>query len=444
MSDTLHEENDSLASRLVSSFLAFGRTPWHNAPASGLSLVSTDILEHIYRANRHGKSPRVSDLGVMLRVSSSTITQHINNLEKQGFVEAYYGESTETNGGRRKYYKLTEYGRDVTLKNLNEWKYSRSLIDKLITEEKVDLQTTPPPESLNTGLNKKIPKTSTKEKNGKAQDEKLFEGNFFEKPNEKFVFEVSDKKTQSKISKKIDPIIETNNIQQSMFAKSDEQEKIDKKYKVLMDKLISTTQSHTATNESIVEVEKVSEKEEEKSYSLLHKEMTNPFSEAAAKIKAEGFKIRTYSPAKYKNFRQFVLINKLYLFTAVITYLAMIVELLVLALVFEPYVHLESKTYIIIASALLSLPLAGLINYLINMQKKVKLKIDIKVLILSGLLFFGVGLILIIAFRLMLNRPFNNLYAMVTEFVFPAMLLLNILTCLFFYSLLAKTKKFNV
>lgn len=410
--------------------------------------INTIILSSLIDEDKYGYEIRKeieTKTGGTFILKEPTLYSSLKRLEKQGFVEAYYGESTETNGGRRKYYKLTEYGRDVTLKNLNEWKYSRSLIDKLITEEKVDLQTTPPPESLNTGLNKKIPKTSTKENNGKPQVEKEFTGNFFEKPDEKFIFKVSDKKTQSKISKKIDPVIESNNIQQSMFAKADEQEKIDKKYKVLVDKLISTTQSHIATNENVVEVEKVSEKEEEKSYSLLHKvNDTNPFLDATAKIKAEGFKVRTYSHAKYKNFRQFVLINKLYLFAAIFTYLAMLFELLAIGLVFEPHINLGINTYIIIAAALLALPLAGLVNYLINRHKKVKLKIDIKALILSGLLFFAVGLILIIAFRLMLNRPFNNLYAMVTEFVFPSMLLLNILTCLFFYSLLARTKKFNV
>ena len=412
--------------------------------------INTIILSSLIDEDKYGYEIRKeieTKTGGTFILKEPTLYSSLKRLEKQGFVEAYYGESTETNGGRRKYYKLTEYGRDVTNKNLNEWKYSRSLIDKLITEEKVDLQTTPPPESLNTGLTKKIPKTNLKDASikpsEKSQGEKPFEGNFFEKPDEKFVFEVSDKKTQNKISKKAAAV---NPNQQSMFYQSDEQEKIDKKYKVLMDKLISTTQSHTATNENIMEVEKVKpEDEQEKSYSLLHKAPdTNPFLAAQAKIKAEGFKIRTYSHAKYKNFRQFVLINKLYLFTALFTYLAMLIELLILALVFEPHINLGSSVYLIIAAALIAFPLAGLINYLINRQKKVKLKIDMKVLILSSLLFFGIGLILVIAFRLMLKRPFNNLEAMVTEFVFPAVLLLNILTCSFFYSLLAKTKKFNV
>ena len=77
---------ESLSSRLIKAFMKFSRTRWHNAPASGLSQVETDILENINRANRHGNIPRVSDIGMMLRVSSPTVTQHLNDLEEQGYV----------------------------------------------------------------------------------------------------------------------------------------------------------------------------------------------------------------------------------------------------------------------------------------------------------------------------------------------------------------------
>lgn len=78
---------DNLPSRLLSSFFKFSRTPWHNAPADGLSQVETNILENIWRANRHGRILRVLDLSSILRVTSPTVTQHLNNLENQGFVE---------------------------------------------------------------------------------------------------------------------------------------------------------------------------------------------------------------------------------------------------------------------------------------------------------------------------------------------------------------------
>ena len=78
---------ETTAAQLLSAFLRFGRTPWHNAPADGISRSETNILVHIQRANRHERILRVSDLSATLRVSSSTITQHLNSLENQGFVE---------------------------------------------------------------------------------------------------------------------------------------------------------------------------------------------------------------------------------------------------------------------------------------------------------------------------------------------------------------------
>jgi len=86
MAEHAEHNHESQPARLIKAFLKFGRTRWHNAPASGLSQVETDILENIMRANRRGSSPRVSDIGTMLRVSTPTVTQHLNNLEVQGYV----------------------------------------------------------------------------------------------------------------------------------------------------------------------------------------------------------------------------------------------------------------------------------------------------------------------------------------------------------------------
>ena len=81
------QTQESLSNRLIKAFMKFNRTRWHNAPASGLSQVETDVLENIMRANRKGKALRVSDISLMLRVSSPTVTQHLNSLEDQGYVQ---------------------------------------------------------------------------------------------------------------------------------------------------------------------------------------------------------------------------------------------------------------------------------------------------------------------------------------------------------------------
>lgn len=78
--------SDNLSTRLLGCFFRFGRTPWHMVPAAGLSRTETSILLTIDRAMHHNKKLRISDLSTRMRVSSPTITQHINNLEGQGFV----------------------------------------------------------------------------------------------------------------------------------------------------------------------------------------------------------------------------------------------------------------------------------------------------------------------------------------------------------------------
>ncbi|MBU3143529.1 helix-turn-helix transcriptional regulator [Clostridium sp. CF012] len=54
-------------------------------------------------------------------------------LESQKFIESYWGN--ESQGGRRKYYKITETGKENYKKSLSAWKIARDLIDKLIERE---------------------------------------------------------------------------------------------------------------------------------------------------------------------------------------------------------------------------------------------------------------------------------------------------------------------
>lgn len=415
--------------------------------------INTVILSSLIDGDKYGyeirKEIEAKSSGTFV-LKEPTLYSSLKRLEKQGFVEAYYGESDETNGGRRKYYKLTEYGREVSMKNLNEWKYSRSLIDKLITEEKIDLENTPPPENLNLNLTKKVSgkyaglKTESKDN---TEDKK-------ETREEKFVYNIETPILPPKqISKKdTDSVIHASQIQQNMFEKSDNEEKSDKEYKNLMEKLISSTKTHTAVNENLKIVEKVIEpkiekeiKEEKVSHSLLPKGGSNEnvFSKTQAKIQADGFKIRTFNPTKSASYRQFILINKLLLGTFLLTFLTMLIELLIVYLVFEKNISLGIPVYLIIAACLAVLPLGGAILCIINPNKKVKAKLDLKSMIINSLLIFGIGCILIISIRLAIQHSFVNLKDIVTGVVFPVLLLFNVLTGTFFYGLLIRSKKFH-
>lgn len=57
----------------------------------------------------------------------------LKRLENQKFIESYWG--SESQGGRRKYYKITETGIANYKKSVDQWKFARDLIDKLIERE---------------------------------------------------------------------------------------------------------------------------------------------------------------------------------------------------------------------------------------------------------------------------------------------------------------------
>ncbi len=60
-----------------------------------------------------------------------TLYASLRRLEKQKMIVSYWGD--ETQGGRRKYYRLTEEGKTLYQQNLISWQSARSLIDQLIT-----------------------------------------------------------------------------------------------------------------------------------------------------------------------------------------------------------------------------------------------------------------------------------------------------------------------
>lgn len=53
-------------------------------------------------------------------------------LEARGYVQTYWGG--ESQGGRRRYYSITDAGREYFLKSQAEWQAVKKILDKLIGE----------------------------------------------------------------------------------------------------------------------------------------------------------------------------------------------------------------------------------------------------------------------------------------------------------------------
>jgi PadR family transcriptional regulator, regulatory protein PadR len=63
-------------------------------------------------------------------IKEATLYATYRRLEKDGLVESYWGD--ETQGGRRKYYRITDAGRATYGGNVAAWVATRRIIDSLL------------------------------------------------------------------------------------------------------------------------------------------------------------------------------------------------------------------------------------------------------------------------------------------------------------------------
>jgi len=63
-------------------------------------------------------------------LKEATLYTAFRRLEQAGCITSYWGD--EQTGARRRYYKITETGRETYEKLMSEWKSAKEMIDKLI------------------------------------------------------------------------------------------------------------------------------------------------------------------------------------------------------------------------------------------------------------------------------------------------------------------------
>jgi DNA-binding PadR family transcriptional regulator len=95
--------------------------------------TDTIVLGVLRDADRYGFEifKRIRDAtGGRHEIKEATLYATYRRLLKDGLIEAYWGD--ESQGGRRKYYKITDAGRAVYRRNVAAWALTRDLIDSLL------------------------------------------------------------------------------------------------------------------------------------------------------------------------------------------------------------------------------------------------------------------------------------------------------------------------
>ena len=63
-------------------------------------------------------------------LKEATMYSSLKRLEGDGGITSYWGD--ETQGGRRKYYRVSAKGKQIYFENKKNWEYAKRILDELI------------------------------------------------------------------------------------------------------------------------------------------------------------------------------------------------------------------------------------------------------------------------------------------------------------------------
>ncbi|MFZ3579163.1 PadR family transcriptional regulator [Virgibacillus sp. DJP39] len=98
--------------------------------------TDTIILNLLMRGDKYGyeisKLIKSSSNGEY-ELKEATMYSSLKRLEKDGRINSYWGDANQ--GGRRKYYKLTDIGEKTFFENKKNWEFAKRILDQLLEEE---------------------------------------------------------------------------------------------------------------------------------------------------------------------------------------------------------------------------------------------------------------------------------------------------------------------
>ncbi len=69
----------------------------------------------------------------LYELKETTLYSSYKRLETSGFITSYWGD--ETQGGRRKYYQITELGRQLYIDKLKDYEFTKQILEGLFEED---------------------------------------------------------------------------------------------------------------------------------------------------------------------------------------------------------------------------------------------------------------------------------------------------------------------
>lgn len=106
-----------------------------NKISSDLLRGNTDtmILKLLMTGDKYGYEISkliYSNSGGKYELKEATMYSSLKRMEKEGNIISYWGD--ETQGGRRRYYRITDKGKTTYVENKKNWEYAKRILDQLL------------------------------------------------------------------------------------------------------------------------------------------------------------------------------------------------------------------------------------------------------------------------------------------------------------------------
>jgi DNA-binding PadR family transcriptional regulator len=95
--------------------------------------TETIVLGILHRGDAYGfeiYNTILERTGERYELKETTLYSSYKRLEQEGCIGSYWGD--ETQGARRRYYHLTDKGRETYRRNMRDWEFTRNILDGLM------------------------------------------------------------------------------------------------------------------------------------------------------------------------------------------------------------------------------------------------------------------------------------------------------------------------
>ncbi|HAE88819.1 MAG TPA: hypothetical protein DCG79_02990 [Clostridiales bacterium] len=436
--------------------------------------VDSFILRFLAQSDSYGydihKAISTATEGVY-EIKQPTLYSCLKRLEKQGLITSYDGETS--NGAQRKYYAITDKGRDFLQKDITQWEFSRTLLDRLLSDKQIDLSTVErpfDPSELRPKTKRGVGVANAVQESDESSDDALLEpagdvedvvpdtiGADEPEKIEETTEETASEEVAADVSPESEkpqetPVFDTKHAVQIDFDTYVSEEKaqngpdlqdflrehmaVNDDYRASLEELFrpsaTPTQIPQAQEDAQVEEQNVS---------------AFNYGELKERAQAEGYRLHPYSKSVTTSYysMNFIFSARLRRDALLLLYAFMFLEVLLSFFLLDRVAKLGYLFYIVTGCILLAAPFCGIILYLIKPDKRVRADFDFKTS-LSGMIMLMINLIIIsmlLAFFLFgadLARPAT----LIKPLLYPALLFIDLPIYTLIYAALYNTKRYHL